>query len=250
MHRPQPIRLGLTALALLMISSPAPCQDKKEGPSSAEGRLDQAWWMGMHRSFLDRAKAKAVDVLFLGDSITQGWDGNGSRTWERYYVPRNAANFGIGGDRTQHVLWRIDHDELHEINPKVVVLMIGTNNLGSNPPEEIAGGVNTIVAELREKLPMTKILLLGVFPRGRFVTKELIEKTDRVQVDPRIDRINERIIKLDDGKMVKYLDIGGVFLDADGQIPKSLMPDYLHLSESGYRKWAEAMEPTLEGLMR
>ena len=194
--------------------------------------------MEMHRSFLKRAQEGSVDLLFLGDSITQGW-GGAQKTWDRFYTPRKAANFGIGGDRTEHVLWRIQNGELKGIEPKVVVLMIGTNNAGGSTPDEIAQGITAIVHELRERLPKTKILLLGVFPRG--------EKPDGTR--ERVKSVNEKIAKLDDGSNVHYLNIGNAFLSEDGTISNKIMPDYLHLSQRGYRIWAEAMEPTLWSML-
>jgi lysophospholipase L1-like esterase len=192
----------------------------------------------MHERFLSEAKKGDVGLLFLGDSITQGWNNN--KVWKRYYAPRKAANFGIGGDRTQHVLWRIQNGELDGIHPGAVVLMIGTNNAGSNSPEQIAQGVEAIVKELRSRLPDAKILLLGVFPRG--------EKPDN-RLRHRVAQVNEIISGLGDGKVVHYLDIGQAFLNPDGTISRSIMPDFLHLTEHGYRLWAEAMEPTLWKLL-
>lgn len=240
-------RIWIAALALA--SLPAACRGQDRGTAtSPEARQDADWWMKLHQSFLDRAKKKDVDLLFLGDSITQGWSNNA--VWKRHYAPRNAANFGIGGDRTQHVLWRIEHGEIDGLNPRVAVLMIGTNNLGSNTPEEIAEGVKSIVAKLREKLPMTRVLVLGVFPRGEDLSRDYIQKHDSTKPSPGPGQINALIGKLDDGKMVKYLDISKAFLSDDGSIPRSLMPDFLHLSEPGYRRWADAMEPTLWGMMQ
>lgn len=191
----------------------------------------------LHESILERRKQGNIDLVFLGDSIMQGWHDND--VWERYYAPRNAANFGIGGDRTQHVLWRLDHGEIEGISPKVVVVMLGTNNMHSNTPEEIAEGIRAIVDTLRSKLPESKILLLGVFPRGQ----------KPAPIRDRIADLNSRIAKYDDGKKVKYLDIGQVFLSPDGTISRDLMPDFLHLTRLGYERWAEAMEPTLWELM-
>src|SRR5262249_29418296 len=138
-------------------------------------REEESAWVQLHQQFLERARAGKIDLLFLGDSITQGWGQN--EAWKKHYGPRNAANFGIGGDRTQHVLWRLDSGEIDGIAPKVVVLMIGTNNVGSNKPEEIAEGVRAIVDKLRAKLPKSKILLLGIFPRG--ATRGKDQETDR-----------------------------------------------------------------------
>jgi len=204
-------------------------------------------WMTRHEGFLKRAKQGHIDLLFLGDSITDGWDndtkakdGRGPiEIWNRHYAPRNAANFGIGGDRTQHVLWRIENGEIDGISPKVAMLMIGTNNVRDNTSDEIAEGIETIVKTLRQKLPTTKILLLAVFPRG--------EKPNPMR--EKLTAVNERIAKLDDGQMIKYLDIGAKFLNEDGTISKEIMPDFLHLTREGYRIWADAVEPTLWSML-
>lgn len=241
-------RLALSSILLTFAASSCLAQAPGGSAVSPEGRPDQGWWMKMHQSFVDRAKKKDVDLLFLGDSITQGWGDNA--TWRRYYAPRSAANFGIGGDRTQHVLWRIEHGEIDGINPRVAVLMIGTNNIGANSPEEIAEGVKAIVARLREKLPMTKILVLGVFPRGESLARDFIAKNDRAKPTDAPGKINALVAKLEDGKMTKYMDISQAFLDEGGMIPKALMPDFLHLSDSGYRRWAEAIETTLWDMMQ
>jgi beta-glucosidase len=198
-------------------------------------------WVKQHEGFLEQAKKGDVGVLFLGDSITQGWKGAGKDVWARHYAPRKAANFGIGGDRTQHVLWRLDNGEVDPIKPKVVVLMIGTNNLGSNNDDQIVDGITTVVSKIRSKLPESKVLLLGVFPRG---ARRDPAQTSAEQ-EPRIAKINERIAKLDDGKTVKYLDIGAGFLDSEGRVSREIMPDFLHLSRKGYQIWADAIEPTL-----
>ena len=208
-----------------------------QGPATVVPTPREGWWMELHNRFLERAKKGNVDLLFLGDSIIQGWNKN--EVWQRFYEPRKAANFGIGGDRTEHVLWRIQHGELEGIEPKVAVLMIGTNNVSSSTPDEIAQGITAIVKDLRSQKPKTKILLLGVFPRS--------EKPSSVR--DRLKSVNERIAKLDDGSHVKFLDISQAFLNPDGPISTSIMPDYLHLSRKGYRIWAEAMEPTLWSLL-
>ena len=188
-----------------------------------------------HEEFLAVAKKGDAEVLFLGDSITEGWRGAGKDVWAKHFAPLKAANFGIGGDRTQHVLWRIDNGELDGIKPKVVVLMIGTNNSHTDVSDHIAAGVKAIVAGIRAKLPETKVLLLAVFPRGA-KPNPLREK---------LAAVNKEIAGLDDGKTVRYLDIGPKFLTADGTLEKEIMPDYLHLSPKGYAIWAEAILPLL-----
>ncbi len=187
-----------------------------------------------------RAKQGHVDLIMIGDSITHGWEGAGKDVWNKYYGKRHALNLGIGGDQTQHVLWRLDHGNIDGISPKLAVLMIGTNNSGSNSPEQIAEGVRAIVDKLRAKLPQTKVLVLAIFPRGP-------DNHDPLrQVNAKANRI---ISKLADGRTVFYLDIGPKFLQADGTLSHEIMPDLLHPNAKGYEIWAEAIEPTVAKLM-
>ena len=207
-----------------------------------------AKWIARHEGFVNEAKQGGIDVLFMGDSITDFWRNRGSTVWNTYYAPLHAANFGISADRTQHVLWRIEHGELDGIHPKVVVLMIGTNNTGKeqdhqtirNTTPEVIEGVTAVVYEIHAKLPETKILLLAIFPRAQ--PGDLFRD--------QIKEINLSIAQLDDGKTVTFLDIGPKFLEPDGTLSKEIMPDLLHPSEKGYKIWAEAMQPTLSRLMK
>ncbi|MEO5959224.1 MAG: GDSL-type esterase/lipase family protein [Opitutaceae bacterium] len=211
-----------------------------------------------HESFLARGKAGPIGVLFLGDSITEGW-GNAARAhiWEKYYGQWQPANFGIGGDQTQHVIWRIENGELDGIKPKVVVLMIGTNNTGNNGhnAEEIAAADKKIVGLIRAKIPEAKVLLLAIFPRGAsknrqtgLITEAAIAGAERQRAI--INAANAQLAKLDDGKNVRFLDIGAGFLGQDGKIPFSIMNDQLHLSPAGYQLWADAMQPLLSEMMK
>ncbi len=198
-------------------------------------------WMNRHNSFNERVKQGNVDLIFIGDSITQGWEGMGGKAiWEKYYTPRNAVNLGIGGDRTQHVLWRLDNGNVEGIHPKLAVLMIGTNNSGTNTAEQIGDGITAIVKSLREKLPETKILILGIFPRGADNSNPQRQKNAKA---------NEIAAKLADGKMIEYLDIGPKFLEADGTLTKEIMPDLLHLSQNGYEIWAVSIEDHVARMM-
>jgi lysophospholipase L1-like esterase len=205
-----------------------------------------AAWVRRHEGFVRQAQTNNMDILFLGDSITDFWRNRGLSVWNQIYAPRHAANFGISGDRTQHLLWRIDHGELNGIHPKVVVLLIGINNTGSyrdmrrNTVPEVAEGVRAVVNDIRARLPNSKILLLGVFPHAS------LNNPLRAQVA----LINTLIAKLDDGKMVKFLDIGPKFLEFDGTLPRSIMPDSLHPNAKGYQIWAEAMEPALDEMLK
>jgi lysophospholipase L1-like esterase len=181
------------------------------------------------------------DVVFIGDSITQGWEGAGKNVWNKYYANRKCLNFGVGGDRTQHVLWRFEHGQLDGLKPKVAVVMIGTNNSNGqdNTEAEILEGVTAIVDQIRQRLPDTKILLFGIFPRSKTFS------TQR----GKLLQINEALEKLDDGKAIFYMDIGAKLIEKDGSISPQMMRDALHPGESGYEIWAEAMEPKLKELL-
>lgn len=199
------------------------------------------WWKQRHTWMNDRVKKGNVDMLLIGDSITHGWENEGKEVWKKYYEKRNAVNLGIGGDQTQHVLWRLENGNIDGISPKLAMLMIGTNNANAkNSPEDIVAGVKAIVDKLRDKLPQTKVLVLGIFPRGAD-DQDPLRQTNM--------KANEGIAKLADDKMVFYLDIGDKILDSDGKLPKEIMPDLLHLSPKGYTIWAEAVEPTVVELM-
>jgi beta-glucosidase len=206
--------------------------------------------MSRHEGFVSEAKKGGVDILFLGDSITDLWRSRGADVWTRYYAPRRAANFGISADRTQHVLWRVEHGELDGIKPKVIVLLIGTNNSKTDPAEDIAKAIKMIIGDIHAKIPGTKVLLLGIFPRGpRRNPDGTLD--DASQCMATIHAVNEIIAKYDDGgRTVKFLDLGPKFLGADGKIPPDIMPDFLHPNEKGYQIWADAMEPTLDEMLK
>lgn len=236
-------------------AKPAPVKEAADKPAIKMGGDQGKGFLARHEGFLKDLKEMNgnVEFLMVGDSITDGWrrpqDAKNPKSWggkaaydETFGKQYKTLNIGIGGDRTQHVIWRLQNGEVEGISPKVAMLMIGTNNLSANTDEEIVAGITTCVKTLREKLPKTKVLLLGVFPRSA-------KPTDAARA--RIKNINEQIAKLDDGgKTVKYLDIGGKFLDAEGNIPPDIMPDFLHVNEKGYRLWAAAVQPTLDEMMK
>ena len=197
-------------------------------------------WTKRHESFNKRVAKGECDLIFIGDSITQGWEGRGKNVWAKFYGKRNAVNLGIGGDRTQHVIWRLDNGNLKNIAPKAAVIMIGTNNAGANTSQQIADGVEAIVKQLRNKTPKTQILILAVFPRG----SNPADKRRKVN-----EGANAIFKKLADGKHVHYLDIGPKFLETDGTLTRKIMPDLLHLSQAGYTIWAESIEGKLKELM-
>lgn len=178
-------------------------------------------------------------MLFYGDSITAGWNGNGKDTYNQYYAPLGTANYGISGDKTEHVLWRIKNGEVTDkLNPTVCVIKIGTNNLGSNDDNSIAMGIVFDVVELRERLPNMKILLLGVLPRNN------------AQLTDRTIAINDVIKRLDNGKTIRYFDMKDHFYKGNGEFYTELFTsDLLHLSAAGYKKWAEVMDPLFREML-
>ena len=208
-------------------------------PKMGTNGMVNAGFQKSHENFVATAKKGDVGVLFLGDSITAGWNGQ-KAIWEAAFGKYKPANFGIGGDRTQHVLWRIENGELEGIKPKAAVVMIGTNNSGSDSAEGIAKGITKIVETIRSKTPETKILLLAVFPRG--------EKPNPQR--DKLKEVNKTIAKLDDGKHIFFLDIGDKFLQPDGTLTKEIMPDFLHLSAKGYQIWADAISGKLADLTK
>ena len=203
-----------------------------------------------HAQFMkDKQAALAkgpIRLVFIGDSITDAWrGGEQNKIYKERWGQYNPLNLGISGDKTEHVLWRLQNGELEGLagGTKLVVMMIGTNNLGNKPratPEDTAEGVKCLVQNVRQKLPDAKILLLGVFPRGREANNPF-----RAQ----IKTVNDTISKLDDGKQVRYLDISEKFLDEKGSIPKDVMPDELHPNAKGYQIWADAIDPVIREMI-
>ena len=197
-----------------------------------------------HQQLLDKAKRGRIDVYFLGDSIVRRWGALDYpellANWTENFHGWNAANFGWGGDRTEHILWRIEHGELDAVNPKVIVLLAGTNNVGAHPRDErtiaeIARGVQAIVERCRAKAPDATIILTAILPRN-----------DNIAVMPTIDRLNGRLAAIADGTRIRFLNINGRLADAGGRLrPGVTLPDKLHLSVRGYQIWADALKPLL-----
>jgi lysophospholipase L1-like esterase len=198
-----------------------------------------------HSSFVVEARRGGIECLLMGDSITDWWRRAGIAVSEATFGGLDCANFGIAGDRTQGVLWRMQNGELEGYSPKLMMLMIGTNNLSGrtsppNAPAEIAMGIAAIVNTFRIRFPDASVLLLGVFPRGAEASNPYRSS---------IREINALISALDDGEHVRFMDIGGRFLAADGSIPVEVMADGLHPTERGYEIWAEAVMPTFREML-
>jgi beta-glucosidase len=212
-------------------------------PVAQDASWAAEWWQARHAEKIEQAKGTDIDLIFIGDSITHSWEGEGADTWQAYYQNRNAFNLGFSGDRTEHVLWRLENGAIDGMNPKLAVLMIGTNNTGHrmDPAAHTAEGIERIVGVLRGKLPETQVLILGIFPSQVSRLNDMRKRNEE---------INQLIATLDDGRMVHYLDIGQGFLREDGTLREDLMPDLLHPNAAGYRVWAEAMEPTIRKILR
>jgi lysophospholipase L1-like esterase len=205
------------------------------------------WWLPRHEEKLAEARRLIAaghnpEVVFIGDSITQGWEKEGSEIWRRRYAGYHALNLGFGGDRTENVLWRLQHGALDGLAPKVAVLMIGTNNTGhrAENSETTADGIRRLVDEIRRRLPATKVLLLAIFPRGEKPDDSLRSINDRVN----------RIMAGDaDGRSVHFLDINAALTRPDGTLSKDVMPDLLHPNAEGYAIWQREMQPLLLELL-
>ncbi|CAL8117632.1 unnamed protein product [Orchesella dallaii] len=209
-------------------------------PWEPEPRTDQ-YWIDRHNQFIQNSldNNASINVIFYGDSITEGWNGEGRPTFDDYYAPVQTANYGIGSDRVEHVLYRVRDGEVTDnISPKLCVVKIGTNNLGGNDDLQIALGNVILVNDLRERQPNMKILLLGILPR----TNE--EWTNRTS------NINRIISSLDNGKTIRFLDMKEHFYFGGNNFATELYTsDLLHLTAAGYRKWAEVMDPLFREML-
>jgi lysophospholipase L1-like esterase len=207
-----------------------------------------------HASINEISRKGEAELVFLGDSITAGWNGKGKEVWSQYWAPLKAANFGIGGDRTEHILWRLQNGNYDGLKPKLTVLMIGTNNTGhegrprkehgdviyTSSVEETSEGVKAIIELLGKKQPQMKVLLLAIFPRGADSNDPKRKKNEA---------INRQIAGLADDEKVFFLDINSALLEDDGILSKEIMPDLLHPNTKGYQIWAEAIEDKVRELM-
>ena len=206
-----------------------------------------------HAELLTKAKSGKIDVYFEGDSITRRWGASDPQyaaflaNWKQNFYGWNAADFGWGGDTTQNILWRLQNGELDGVNPKVIVLMAGTNNIGKPPAgidveakaADVAKGVEAVVTECQNKAPAAKIVLMGITPRG-----------DSEQGSAIIKNANTRLTKYADGDRVRFIDLSDQMLDPDGHLKEGMTgSDQLHLAVAGYQVWADALKPVLTQLI-
>jgi beta-glucosidase len=200
-----------------------------------------------HATFLNHIQTKPIGLLFLGDSITRRWV-DVLELWHHYFAPYQPANFGVGGDAVQNLLWRVQNGQIDGIKPRVIVLFIGTNNVPTNTSSETAAAIGKVIDVIQSKLPQTKILLLAIFPRGP-QTPDRADAQNPYYMDI-VTAANKELAALDNGDTVRFLDLGPLFISSDGNINTDIMTDQLHLIEPGYKIWGEAMADLLEEMMR
>jgi len=230
-----PIALSASLLCLMT-------QDPKPAPAGNAAivpvaRTDEGI-LARQTEVLRRAKETAkAPVIFVGDSITQGWEDGGAEIWKKQFAPLGALNLGVSGDRTEHVLWRLAQAPITHLEPKVIVLLIGTNNLGhgTSNAEQALAGVQAVIAELHAQAPKALLLVHEIFPRG--------ERINAMRGD--IAQINQ-VLRNQRGPQTHVLGFSDRWVHNDGTIPKEIMPDFLHLTPAGYAQWAEAIAPEIQ----
>jgi lysophospholipase L1-like esterase len=234
--------------AVLMIPCGAYAQPARGGaiqaPDQPAPRTDPNSKLA-HEQLLEKARAGGVDIYFEGDSIVRRWGATDYpeflANWRQNFYGWNAGDFGWGADRTQNILWRLENGELDGVNPKIIVILAGTNNVGPRPganqDEKVAAvtrGITAIVDVCRQKAPAATIVLTAIFPRN-----------DNMAVMPEINRINANLEKLADGKKVRFLNINDKLADKDGVLFEGMLNarDKLHPTLQGYQVWADALKP-------
>ena len=203
-----------------------------------------------HQQMVENLRKGRIDVYFAGDSITRRWRATDYpqflANWNENFFGWNAANFGWGGDTIQNILWRLQNGELDGVHPKVIVLLAGTNNVGKTPPSEaevanITRGIKALLDTMLEKAHGATIIVMGILPRN--------DGVQPTAIIPSINRINQNIAKLADGKRIRYLNINDKLADKDGKLFDGMTVDRLHLSLKGYQVWGDALKPLLKELL-
>ena len=233
---PHHFNLGVfVALVVLSITTSAYAQNPATSPEPRNT------WMDRHNRLLDVVqRSPDAKLVFVGDSITQNWNSRGYDVWMERYTKLHAINLGVSGDRTENILWRMQHGELEGLDPAVIVVMAGTNNIHRDSAEEIAEGVEAIVMEVQEHCPDSQILLMGIFPRSS--NPNAMERV-------KIRKVNAIISEMAVDSQVDFLDIGELLLKPDGTMDRELFPDSLHPLAPGYVTWADAIAPIIDPLI-
>jgi lysophospholipase L1-like esterase len=233
------LTIAIFQTSIAHAQTPRPRADQPLERTDATSRL-------AHQQLVAKTRQGRIDVYFLGDSITRRWGATDYPDflahWKETFHGWNAANFGWGGDRTEHMLWRLDHGEFEGVSPKVIVLLAGTNNISRTPPEghadDISSGIKAIIARLRAKAPKATIILMAIFPR-----------TDIPTANPVIDEINAKIARFANGREIRFLNINSQLADERGVFRAGVGVDRLHLALKGYQIWGEALKPILTELL-
>lgn len=212
-------------------------------PWDSSSRPDE-WWQSAHKGFVKNTKnnGKNIKIIFFGDSLISGWiedndHSHGIKVWKQNYEKLSAVSYGIGGDRTEHLVYRAQNGEFDGTNPKVVIVEIGANNMDSSNAGDISKGIKTIIDSIHKKLPNTKVLLLGILCANK-------------PYNPKIKETNKIIAKFENEKSVRFLNMNSHFEDEKGNIHKELYTDGEHLTEKGYKLWAQTMNPLLNEMLK
>lgn len=193
-------------------------------------------WVSRFQRILNETRGKQYDLIFDGDSITDYWQKAGKAVWAAHYGALRAVDFGIAGDKVEFLLWRLQQGQVDGMDPKLIVLMIGTNNSSRDSADQIAEGIKTVTEDYLKRCPRSHLLLLGIFPRGASANDPVRAK---------IADVNRKIAALQSDR-VTFLDIGAKFLGSDGTLSPEIMPDLLHPSAKGYQIWADAIQPVVD----
>ena len=254
MMHTRPFAAGFCLLTALLL--PSPSQEKasaRGGPAAAADRpvpRSDANSKLAHQQMVENLKKGRIDVYFAGDSITRRWRATDYpqflANWNENFFGWNAANFGWGGDATQNILWRLQNGEFEGVQPKVVVLLAGANNVGTTPASDarvadIGKGIKALIDALREKAPKATIIVMGITPRN--------DGAEPTSVMASINKINENIARSADGKTIRYLNINDKLADKEGKFYEGMSGDGLHLSLKGYQVWADALKPQFMELL-
>jgi len=245
MKIPRLLAIGLAGAILPLL-----CWGQTTPPADQPASRTDQNSLTAHSQLLEKVRKGTIDIYFEGDSITRRWGATDYpeflANWNRNFFGWNAANFGWGADTTQNILWRLNNGELDGINPKVIVLLAGTNNVGRQPSpdreearvSDITKGLKAIVETMRAKAPRSTILLMGIFPRN-----------DNITVMPTIRKINQNLAKLADGKSIRYLNVNDKLADKNDVLFDGMMGDKLHPTVKGYQVWADALKPVFTELL-
>ena len=237
------VSLALSSMSPVVVA--ADSSDPRGVAYEARPRSDKNS-MAAHEQLLVKKTQGRIDAFFIGDSITRRWGATDPQyrqllaNWQMNFFGWNAANFGWGADLTQNILWRLQNGELDGVNPRIVVLMAGTNNVGRSTPlgdieeraADVARGVSAVVREIRKRAPDATVVITGITPRN-----------DNIAVMPVINRANQQIAALADGKKTRYVNINAALALPDNRLREGMANDGLHLTVKAYQVWADALKP-------